>query len=418
MKKRILFVDDEPRVLEGLEDLLVRHRRKWDMAFALSGSTALDLIQKSPFDVIVTDMRMPEMDGATLLQKVKDQHPQTVRIVLSGHAEMEATMRTVSVAHQYLHKPCNPEILEKVIERTCDLQSLIGDERIRKTVGKLQRLPSLPTVYAALQRVVSDEKSGAREIARVIELDIGISAKVLQLVNSAFFGLGRCIATIQEAVVYLGTGMLQKLVLATEVFKGNRLNSRSPFPVESLRNHALLTAGIAQRILGHDRKQAEVAWAAGLLHDIGKLVLAAELPDHLTAAMTLSRETGQPLWRAEQELQGISHAEVGAYLLGLWGIPIPIVEAVANHHMPERVQHPELDALTAVHLANALAHECEPDYNGDPAALLNADYIAALGLAGRLDGWRAAAQELASQRSEHDQHDERRSGVRATASAK
>jgi HD-like signal output (HDOD) protein len=394
MKKRILFVDDEPRVLEGLQDLLIRHRRKWEMVFAPGGADALRLMEERAFDVIVTDMRMPEMDGASLLRAVKERHPETVRIVLSGHAEMEATMRTVPVAHQFLHKPCNPDMLERVVERACDLQSLIGAENLRRTVGKLQQLPSLPAVYTTLQRMLDEDNTSARQVARVIEQDIGISAKVLQLVNSAFFGLGRRINSIQEAVAYLGIGMLQKLVLATEVFRWTRLDARSASMIESLRDHAVLTAAIAQKIVPGDRALAEIAWTAGLLHDAGKLVLAAELPDHLHQAMARAKETGAPLWRAEEELHGITHAEVGAYLLGLWGLPYPIVEAVANHHRPERVQRPELDALTAVHVANVLAHECQPD--ADSTAILNQEYVAALGLGDRLASWREQAQELAS----------------------
>jgi len=355
-------------------------------------------MRQTPFDVIVSDMRMPEMDGATLLGIVKDEHPRTVRIVLSGHSEMEATLRTLAVAHQFLHKPCDAYTLEKTVERACDLQLLTGDEGIRKVVGSLQRLPSLPTVYAALQRSLADEKSGAKDVARIIEQDIGMSAKVLQLVNSAFFGLGRRITTIQDAVVYLGSSMLQKLVLATEVFNGSRLASRSGLSLDALRDHSVLTAGIAQKILSHDRKQAEDAWAAGLLHDVGKLVLASELPDHLATAMALGRKTGQRPWQAEQEIYGVTHAEVGAYLLGLWGLPYPLVEAVANHHMPERVQHPGLDALTAVHVANALAHECEPGGKPESQADLNSDYVASLGLAHHLPRWRESAQELACAR--------------------
>jgi putative nucleotidyltransferase with HDIG domain len=399
MKKRILFVDDEPRVLEGLEDLLARHRRKWEMGFAPGGAAALERMRQTPYDVIVTDMRMPEMDGATLLRIVKDEHPETVRFVLSGHSEMEATMRTVPVAHQFLHKPCDADILEKAVERACDLQSITNDEGIRKVVGKLQRLPSLPTVYAALQRTLADERSGAKDVARIIEQDIGMSAKVLQLVNSAFFGLGRRITTILDAVVYLGSGMVQKIVLATEVFKSGGSAKYGGLSLEALRDHSVLTASIAQRILSSDKKQAEDAWAAGLLHDVGKLVLASEMPDHLTGAMALATKTGQTLWQAEQELYAVSHAEVGAYLLGLWGLPYPIVEAVANHHMPERVQHPGLDVVTAVHVANALALECTPGGEAASQAALNSDYITGLGIAHHLPRWRESAQELACQRS-------------------
>lgn len=394
MKRRILFVDDEQRVLEGLEDLLVRYRHKWEMVFAVGGDAALGQMQQQAFDVIVTDMRMPGMDGATLLRLVNEKYPGTVRIVLSGQSEMDAAVRTVQVAHQFLHKPCDAGMVEKVIERACSLHALVGDSAVRKVVGGLQRLPTLPSVYVALQSTLADERSGAPEVARIIEQDIGMSAKVLQLVNSAFFGLGRRISSIQEAVSYMGFRMIQQVALASEIFKGNGLDSRSGFSLEKLRDHAVLTAGIARRILAGDRKQVEDAWAAGLLHDIGKLILAAELPEQMATAAAAAREAQQPLFRAEQELYGITHAEVGAYLLGVWGLPYPIVEAVANHHAPERVQHPGLDAVTAVHVANALAHECETNGETILSATLNLEYLASLGLADRIEQWRESAQEL------------------------
>jgi putative nucleotidyltransferase with HDIG domain len=394
MKKRILFVDDERRVLEGLEDLLVRYRHKWEMVFAVGGAEALEQLQQMPFDVIVTDMRMPGMDGATLLGLVNEKHPGTVRVVLSGHFEMEAATRTVPVAHQFLHKPCDPGILERVVDRACNLQALVGDEAVRKVVGGLQRLPTLPAVYVALQRTLRDERSGAPDVARIIQQDISMSAKVLQLVNSAFFGLGRRISTVQEAVSYLGFRMIQHVVLATEIFAGSGLDPRSGLSLEGLRDHAVLTAAIARRILGGDRKQAEDAWAAGLLHDVGKLVFATELPEHLATAAAAAREAQQPLFRAEQELFGVTHAEVGAYLLGVWGLPYSVVEAVAHHHVPERVRKPGLDAVTAVHVANALAHECERSGETVCNAALNFEYLALAGLADQVPHWRQSAQEL------------------------
>ena len=394
MKKRILFVDDERFVLEGLEDLLARYRHKWEMVFSVSGQAALEDMQQKPFDVIVADMRMPGMDGEALLRLVNEKHPGTVRIVLSGQSEMEAAMRTVPIAHQFLHKPCDPGILEKVVERACSLQALVGDETVRKVVGGLRRLPTLPSVYAALQRTLADGRSGATDVARVLEQDIGMSAKVLQLVNSAFFGLGRRISSIQEAVSYLGFRMIQQVVLASEVFKGDGLDSRSGLSLERLRDHAVLTAGIARRVLAGDRKQAEDAWAAGLLHDIGKLILAAELPEHLLNAAQAAREAQQPMFRAEQELYGVTHAEIGAYLLGVWGLPYPIVEAVANHHVPGRVQQPCLDTLTAVHVANALAHEADADGETLSSSTLDVEYLESLGLADQIESWREFAQEL------------------------
>jgi putative nucleotidyltransferase with HDIG domain len=396
MKKRILFVDDEPRVLHGLENLLVRYRHKWDMAFASGGPAALDEMRRAPVDVLVADMRMPVMDGATLLRIVKDEHPETVRIILSGHSEMELAMRAVPVAHQFLDKPCKPEVLEQVVERACSLHALVRDEKLRKVLGGLKKLPALPAAYSALERTLADERAGARELAQIIEQDIAMSAKILQLVNSAFFGLSRRVTSVPEAVSYLGFRMIQQLMLGAEIFADGGFASRPGMSLEGLRDHSLLTAAIARRILSDDRRAAEDAWTAGLLHDIGKLILAAELPEHLAAPVSVAQQTGRPAYEAEQQLYGVTHAEIGAYLVGMWGLPYSIVEAVGNHHAPERVPHPGLDVLTAVYVANALAHECEPDARAYQPPL-NSDYLSSFGILDRIPGWRDDANELAFQ---------------------
>jgi len=396
MRRRILFVDDERLVLEGLEDLLGRYRREWDMAFAAGGRAALQQMERTPFDVIVTDMRMPEMDGAALLRAVKEEHPETVRIVLSGYAELQVAMRAVPVAHQFLNKPCDAELLGKVIERACGLHAIMSDEDVRRIVGGVKRLPTLPATYASLARTLADEQAGAKDVSRIIEEDDAVSARVLQLANSAFFGIGRPISAVEQAVSYLGIRTIQQLVLAAGLFDGIELPRRSAISLAALRDHALLTAGIARRIVAGYRREAEDASTAGLLHDVGKLLMAAELPEKLAAASNAAQESGRPLYQAERELNGVTHAEVGAYLLGVWGLPYPIVEAVANHHSPGRVHQPGFDALTAVHVANALAHECVPAGAGARAATLDEDYIATLGLADQVPAWREFARELAS----------------------
>jgi HD-like signal output (HDOD) protein len=406
MKTRILFVDDEPRVLEGLEDILLGYRQQWEMVFATSGATALEHMRGAPFDVVVTDIRMPGMDGIALLRIVRDEHPETIRIVLSGHSDMNGgcepgVLGALPVLHQVLYKPCQANLLEETIERACSLRALIGNESVRKVVGGLKGLPTLPAVYVELQQALGDQQAGARDIARIIQRDIGMSAKVLQLVNSSFFGLGRRIAEIEEAVAYLGTEMVSRIVLAAEVFD-RRTPGRGSDQLlcdqllEGMRDHALLAAAIARRIMLHDRRRAADAWAAGLLHDIGKLVLAAELPWQLASASQMAKDLARPLHEVEQELYGVTHAEIGAYLLGTWGLPYPIVEAVANHHAPERVKHRDVSVLTAVHVADALAHECIPAAKGSPCSLLSSTYINSLGLETRIEEWREGARELSN----------------------
>jgi len=172
------------------------------------------------------------------------------------------------------------------------------------------------------------------------------------------------------------------------------LPARCGVSLEALRDHALLTAGIARRIVSGYRRNVDDATTAGLLHDIGKLVLAVEMPDHIRTATAAARESGRPLHVVEQELFGITHAEIGAYLLGVWGLPYPIVEAVANHHAPGRVPEPGLDALAAVHVADVLAHECDPEGRPHPAPSLDLTYVEAAGLTAQIPHWREYTRDL------------------------
>src|SRR5262245_4158883 len=165
--KRILFVDDDQSILDGLRNLLWKYRREMKMAFALGGEDALGQLAKGPFDVIVSDMRMPGMDGATLLQKVKEEYPDVVRIVLSGHAEQEAIFRALPIAHQFLSKPCDADKLCNVIESACRLHTLLNDESVRKAVGKIEKLPSLETTYHELSQAMLRSDASAQTVARI-----------------------------------------------------------------------------------------------------------------------------------------------------------------------------------------------------------------------------------------------------------
>lgn len=385
--KRILFVDDEPRILEGLRNLLRRQRRQWEMTFALGGSAALELLKTQHFDVLVADMQMPEVDGITLLKHVQQQHPHIVRIVLSGHMELQAALQALSVTHQFLAKPCDAEQLESVVERACRTQALIADPKIQQVVGGISQLPALPRVYHALMESLANERTQVRDVAALLQQDMTLCAKLLQIANSAFFRLARRITSVEEAVNYLGFAMVRNLALTIEVF--NASEQPPGFSFEALQNHGLRTAGLVRKIIA-DPNQADDAFMAGMLHDIGQLVLALRMPESYQQALALARQHQRPAWQIEQELLGVSHAEVGAYLLGLWGLPYPIIEAVAYHHQPQTLPARKFDVLAAVYIANHLLHEA-PTADEPPLEPLDGDYLTALGVAGKLNGWRALA---------------------------
>jgi HD-like signal output (HDOD) protein len=397
--KRILFVDDEQRVLDGLQRMLRPQRSRWEMAFAAGGEAALGALAAEPFDVIVTDMRMPGMDGAQLLETVRDRYPQVARIVLSGYFETGAAVRASPVAHQFLVKPCDAAKLCAALERACSLSGILTNETTRRAVSAIGELPCLPRTYASLMQALEKPDVPLKEIGDIVESDVGIAAKVLQLVNSAFFGLAREITTVQAAVGYLGLDVLRQLVLTVEVFQAFTPPAAVPgFRLDLLESHSRLAALIAAR-LPAPKAIASAVPVSALLHDVGELVLAAKLPGEFEWSIQTAAKEQRPICDVEAEQIGASHAEVGAYLLGLWGLPVAVVDAVLFHHRPGRVGGaPEFDVATAVHVADFLAHLVQPAaaIQGIAPPALAADHLEALGMTERMPQWEAMARETAA----------------------
>jgi HD-like signal output (HDOD) protein len=352
--KRMLFVDDERPVLEGLRSRLRPLHGKWDMEFVESGALAIGKMQEQSFDVIVSDMRMPGMDGAKLLEIVSQRWPQTIRIVLSGYADLDQTVRLVPFAHQYLSKPCQPKQLENVIDRCLRLHEMLNEPRLRSIVGRIRTLPSLPSVYAALQNIVKDENMTLSDVAKIVSADSALAARVLQIVNSAFFRLARRISNIEQAVSYLGFKAIRNLAMAVEIFTRWPGGGCSAVDLGKLQLHVHAVAAAATA-LTEKTSHADDAMMAGLLHDIGYWVLVKECPEELAAAAKQAMSAQIPLHVAETEIIGASHAEIGAYLLGIWGLPYPVVEAVALHHRPEEVTQSDFDVLAALVIAHSLS---------------------------------------------------------------
>lgn len=379
--KRILFVDDEAQVLAGLRSRLHRLRSEWAMSFADSGEQALQMLAESPFDVIVTDVHMPQMDGAELLRIVSRQWPQMVRIVLSGYSESVQVARLASLAHQSLSKPCAPQQLEDVVNRCLALQTLLDAPHLRVVVGRIRTVPAMPQVYAKLRAALANETTSTRQVADLIATDPTVTAKVLQMVNSAFFRLARRITRVDQAVTYLGFTAIRNLTLTAEVFSSwSESRAAESFDFERMQSHVQAVATAASA-LARDTDFADDALLAGLLHDIGYWVLGAELPVELARAVDLAQRKRMLLESAETAVIGASHAEVGAYLLGLWGLPYSVVEAVAHHHAPRRVGAHEFDTLAALAVAQSLVPEDDAGTFARPLvndARAGADYFEAL----------------------------------------
>jgi HD-like signal output (HDOD) protein len=358
--KHILLVDDERPVLDGLRLRLRGMQREWHIDCAESGPEAIERMERQLYDVIVTDIRMPQMNGAQLLEIVSTRWPQTIRIVLSGYCDSQDCARTVALAHQFLSKPCEPRLLESVIQRCLLLHDLLHGSQVPALVGRIRNLPAVPRIYAKLQGMVKDDSVTVKDVARLISTDSAISAQMLHIVNSAFFRLARRVTNIEQAVSYLGFATIRNIAMSVEIFSQWPATRIGPIDPEKLQSHAQRVSAAA-RCLAAGLPTADDAMLAGLLHDIGYLILAQECPTELQSAVQLAAATHIPLYEAETRIFGAAHAEIGAYLLGIWGLPYPVIEAVAHHHAPNRVASSNFDVLAAL----AVAHSLSP---GDAAA--------------------------------------------------
>jgi HD-like signal output (HDOD) protein len=396
--QRILFVDDDQFLLDGLRDALRPHRRRWVMRFVTTGADALAVLEQGPHDVVVSDLRMPGLDGATLLEQVRRRWPSTVRIVLSGQADVQMVARAAVAAHRLVAKPCGIDELASVIERSCALRDLASQVELDRRAIGASVLPSIPRLYAELTDVFASRTTGAADVARIIEQDMAMAAKVLQLANSAYFGRRTETTKVADAVAYLGIDTLRALLLHTEAFRAFPVDSPIPgFDLELTHRRCLRVARLAGELL-KDTGGSGDTLTAGLLHDVGLLVLASQDPVGLARALALASEERRPFHEIEREQHGITHAEIGAHLLALWGLPHTVTQAVAGHHDSQRLKLP-FDETAAVHVATTLIEELESEADTEMTSALDPDldYLTQSGLAHHRLRWQQLARDVFSE---------------------
>ena len=393
--KRILFVEDNEVLLQLYGILLADESDQWQTTVAPDGQTAMELLRRSAFDVVASDMQMPGMSGIELLTEVRKLYPQTSRIIISGVTDQAEAADSLNCTHLFIPKPFDVATLKATLARIGSLDAYLKDDKLRGLAGKMRALPSFPMLYLEIIREIESPKSSIQGIAKIVAKDPGITAKILQIANSAAFGLPEPVNDPVEAVQLLGMTTVRSLVLSAQVYSSFHSARLKKFSANALWTHLMKCGDLARTIMRRERTsfaESEDAFTAGMLHDMGKLMLADSLPKEFEKALTLAEKEKIPLPEAELEIFGATHTGLAAYLFGLWGLPAAIVEAVAFHHTPEKSDLKKFSALTAVHVANALCDESE-------AANLNLDYLAQIDVADRLDDWRDTAAELAMEQA-------------------
>lgn len=349
-------------------------RDEWDMYFTQSGPEALDILGSENCEVIVTDLCMPGMDGVQVLKQTQQSFPDTIRMVLSGQADQKAIWNAIGLAQNYLAKPCDGRTVKKAITQALNMRRFLTCTPLRNIVAQLEFLPVLPEIYDALRAEIDSPSPDIHKAAMLTGLDSGIMTKLLQVANSALFGKPKQISDPEEAALSLGVEGIKALLDCYQSLshRGDThiLKSRH----ESIARNSIRMAHICREIVGERTRsiaRRTEAYTTGIIHSAGELVLAAYFPEEYERCRSLSRQNKIPIWRVEREIFQVTHAEAGAFLTGLWGLPAAIVEALTYHHTPIESDLKDNSLLTAVHVAEYLAYEydeqedgvaCEPDY--------------------------------------------------------
>lgn len=389
MRKRLLFVDDERMVLDGLRRALWSMRNEWEMVFVCNGAAALEALDREPFDAIISDMRMPSMDGVQLLEQVKERHGELVRIVLSGQSSKEVVLRSVVPAHQFLSKPCNLQELKDRLNQAFASRDLLRNQPLASIVARVRSIPSLPALYNDLTAALRSENTSLGQIEQIISKDVGMAAKILQLANSAFMAAHGRVSSLHEALSLIGAETVRSLTLSIHVFSQFNRNPVTAAFFPAMWDHSVSVASLAHRIaLSETRNKAiaEDSFTTGLIHDAGKIVLLAELPNDYRRVIQNLDGTSLRFCEAEMKYLGCTHEQIGAYLMSVWGLPAAIIQAVELHHHPSAIGEAKFSPLTAVHCADVIASAVDQ-------ALVNRDveldelHAAKVGVLGKQAQW-------------------------------
>jgi len=351
-KRKILFVDDEKQILKSLRRVFFKS--EYNCFYADSGEKALKILNEYNINLIISDVRMPEMDGFELLKKVKDDYPEVIRLILSGYSKKEDVVDALgkNLMRTYLQKPWNNSELLNIIRKVFEFEDIIADEKLLEYFNNLESLPTVPEIYIKINKMI-DENESAEHISKEIEKDQSLSVTILKIANSAFYDNN--IGSVKQAIMYVGLTNLKNIILSNSVFNSTNLDN-----MKDLWKHALLTNKIAgfiyKKILL--KKIPELYSSAGLLHDIGRVVIMDYFENENRNMNILLNNNPVDLKiriQYENKMIGFDHVKIGGYLLNWWGIPYPIIETAMFHHDPLNDVVINKEIVSVIHLANILS---------------------------------------------------------------
>lgn len=402
---RVLFVDDDNNLLQGLRRGLRKQLSVWTMDFVDSPQKALEMFDSQSFDVVVSDLQMPGMNGIELLKEVSERNPEVVPIILSGQVNKSLLMHSLRANAQVLLKPCKMEDLISAIERSHTLRMLMRSDNVQRVVSKLTELPSLSKTHTKLIEALDNDKTPLSKIIKLLQEDVSITAKVMQLANSAFFGHTR-VAQLENAIKILGLTHIRLLVLASDIFLKIDHRKGANVDISSLIRHSTNVgrySGHIAKALKLSPSECEAAHVAGLLHDIGKLILLKDMPKEMSRIAKYRDEKNLPEYEIESEILGCTHSEVGAYILGVWQLPDVILEAVVFHHHPLQVTNSQPSVISSVFFANTLEHRLHNEKVFDCEKKTFEDYAAQLEVEQQLAQWEKTIEKSLTANDQQEQ---------------
>jgi HD-like signal output (HDOD) protein len=396
-RHRVLFVDDDPLILKGFRRSIDEYSDDWEVDFASSGQEALNKLSQAAFDAVVTDMHMPGMDGVQLLDAVNQKMPGIMRFVLSGNTSDTQIFKSAHLVHQMIAKPSDMEKIYGIVERSCRLRDMLSDPQLLHIITGIKTLPSVPLLYNKLVKELQSENASTQIVGNIIAQDAAMTAKILQLVNSAFFGLSDNVSSPQRAVTILGLNTIKALVLGIQVFSEFQGRQSFPISVDALWKHSMMVSSLASLLAKKNNlsvQEREDIRVSGVLHDIG-ILLYFKTPD--ISSRVRFNTHGLISVDSEYKALGTSHAEMGGYLLGIWGLPVSIVEAVTFHHKPWLLVSNKTGIVPILYIANQLLNMCQFEKDANYPVYLNMDYLQKIGLVDPLDEWVSLAKDTIHQ---------------------